>query len=161
MINRLPLSAIHDVRRLVFEAAERDGRRMAISVVDEAAALIYAERMEGCDARVLIHSMRKAYTAATMRRSTLYFRDQNTALGKSLADWGDPGMTQLPGGIDVRIEDEWFGAVGVGGNTPERDVELAEFARIELIARVSVGSHRTGRSTTVAAPPSRGDAATG
>jgi uncharacterized protein GlcG (DUF336 family) len=132
MINRLPLDRIYQARRLVFEAAARDGRYMAIAVVDEAAALIYAERMERCDARVLVHAMRKAYTSATMKRSTLYFRDQNAKLGKTLADWGGTELTQLPGGIDVRIGDEWYGAVGVGGNTPERDVELAELARKSL-----------------------------
>ncbi|GAA5201353.1 hypothetical protein GCM10023322_81190 [Rugosimonospora acidiphila] len=133
MINRLPLNRIHEARRLVFEAARADGRNMAIAVVDEAAALIYAERMENCDARVLTHAMRKAYTAATMHRSTLFFRDQNAELGKSLADWGDPMLTGLPGGVEVRIGDEWFGGVAVGGNTPERDVELAELARRTLI----------------------------
>jgi len=132
MINRLPLERIYEARRLVFEAAARDGRKMAIAVVDEAAALIYAERMEGCDARVLVHAMRKAYTSATMKRSTLFFRDQNAELGKTLADWGGTELTQLPGGVDVRIGDECYGAVGVGGNTPERDVELAELARKSL-----------------------------
>jgi uncharacterized protein GlcG (DUF336 family) len=132
MINRLPLDRIYQARHLVFEAAARDGRNMAIAVVDEAAALIYAERMEGCDARVLVHAISKAYTSATMKRSTLYFRDQNAELGKTLADWGGTELTQLPGGVDVRIGDEWYGAVGVGGNTPERDVELAELARKSL-----------------------------
>jgi uncharacterized protein GlcG (DUF336 family) len=132
MINRLPLDRIHQARRLVFEAAAQDGRTMAIAVVDEAAALIFAERMEGCDARVLVHAARKAYTSATMKRSTLLFRDQNAELGKTLADWGGPELTQLPGGVEVRIGDEWYGAVGVGGNTPERDVELAELARKTL-----------------------------
>jgi glc operon protein GlcG len=132
VINRIPLDRIHDVRDLVFHAAEQDGRKMAIAVVDEAAALIFAERMENCDARVLVHAMRKAYTAATMHRSTLFFRDQNAELGKSLADWGDPQLTQLPGGVELRRGDEWWGGVGVGGNTPERDVELAELACKEL-----------------------------
>lgn len=132
MINRVPLERIHQARRLVFEAAAQDGRAMAIAVVDEAAALVYAERMEGCDARVLVHAMRKAYTSATMKRSTLFFRDQNAELGKTLADWGGPELTQLPGGVDVRMGGEWYGAVGVGGNTPERDVELVELARKTL-----------------------------
>lgn len=129
MINRLPLERIHEARRVVFEQAEADGRAMAFAVVDEAAALVFAERMERCDARVLVHAMRKAYTSATMKRSTLFFRDQNAELGKTLADWGGPELTSLPGGVEVKIGGEWYGAIGVGGNTPERDVELAELAR--------------------------------
>jgi uncharacterized protein GlcG (DUF336 family) len=132
MINRIPLERIHEVRERVFEAAARDGRKMAFCVVDEAAALIFAERMEGCDARILEHAVRKAYTSATMKRSTLFFRDQNAELGKTLADWGGGELTQLPGGTDIKIGGECWGAVGVGGNTPERDVELAELARKAL-----------------------------
>ena len=132
MINRAPLDRIRLAAQLVFEAAAGDGRLMAIAVVDEAAALVYAERMEDCDARILVHAMRKAYTSATMKRSTLYFRDQNAELGKTLADWGGSELTQLPGGVEIRIGREWYGAVGVGGNTPDRDVELAELARKTL-----------------------------
>jgi len=132
MINRAPLDRIRLAAQLVFEAAAGDGRLMALAVVDEAAALVYAERMEDCDARILVHAMRKAYTSATMKRSTLYFRDQNAELGKTLADWGGSELTQLPGGVEIRIGREWYGAVGVGGNTPDRDVELAELARKTL-----------------------------
>jgi uncharacterized protein GlcG (DUF336 family) len=129
MINCLPLQLIHEARRVIFEQAESDGRKTAIAVVDEAAALVLAERMEGCDAHVLVPAMRKAPTSAIMKRSTLLFRDQNAELGKTLADWGGPELTSLPGGVEVKIGDAWYGAVGVGGNTAERDVELAEQAR--------------------------------
>jgi len=47
-----------------------------------------------------------------MKRSTLFFRDQNPELGKTLADWGGPELTPLPGGVEVKISDAWYGAVG-------------------------------------------------
>jgi uncharacterized protein GlcG (DUF336 family) len=131
MINRIPLATIRAAREVLFESGALDHRAMAIAVVDEAAGLVYAERMEDCHARVLVHAHRKAYTAATMRRDTLFFRDQNAELAKSLADWGDSMLTQLPGGVALGSGQDWWGGVGVGGNTEPRDIELAR-----LVARL-------------------------
>lgn len=128
MINRVPLERIYEARRRVFAAAERDRRQMAIAVTDEAAELVYGERMADCAARVLTHAIRKAYTAATMRRDTLVFRGENVERGKSLDDWGDRRLTQLQGGLVIRIGSEWYGGVAVGGHETERDEELARLA---------------------------------
>jgi len=61
MINCLPLQRIHEARRVIFEQAEPDGRKTAIAVVDEAAALVLAERVEGCDARAGPRDAQSAY----------------------------------------------------------------------------------------------------
>ena len=135
MINRVAAARIYEARRRVFEEAERDGRQMAIAVADEAAQLVYGERMEDCAARVLTHAIRKAYTAATMRRDTLVFRQENIEREKSLDDWGDPRLTQLQGGLVIRIGDEWYGGVAVGGHDFARDEELARLALDILISR--------------------------
>jgi uncharacterized protein GlcG (DUF336 family) len=134
LINRVPLARIYQARDLVFEAALTDGRRMAIAVVDEAAGLIFAERMEECDARVIVHASRKAYTAAVMKRSTVFFRDQNAEMGKTLADWGDPTLTHLPGGVALLADGQSWGGAAVGGNTTERDIELSEIVAKMLVS---------------------------
>ena len=134
MINQMPAERIYEARRQVFAAAEQDGRQMAIAVADEAAQLVYGERMADCASRVLTHAIRKAYTAATMRRDTLVFRDENIERGKSLADWGDQRLTQLQGGLVIRIGAEWYGAVAVGGHEFDRDEELARLALRILLA---------------------------
>lgn len=128
MINRVPGSLIYKARDKIFAEAERDGRQMAIAVMDEAAQLVFGERMERCADRVLRHAIRKAYTAATMRRDTLVFRDEDIERGKTLATWGDTNLTYLQGGLVIRIGDEWYGGVAVGGHTTERDEELAHVA---------------------------------
>lgn len=133
MINRVPAERIYEARRWVFEEAARDGRLMAIAVTDEAAQLVYAERMEGCHARVLRHAMRKAYTAAIMQRDTTTFHSENAERDKTLDDWGDPDLTHLGGGVVMMRGPECLGGVAVGGHEFHRDVELAALARDVLL----------------------------
>ena len=128
MINRVLTERIYAARDMVFAEAAKDQRFMAFAVADEAAGLVFGERMDGCHARVLRHAIRKAYTSATMRRDTRVFRDQNAEQGKTLADWGDVELTQLLGGLVIKIGDEWFGGMAVGGNEPDRDEALARAA---------------------------------
>jgi uncharacterized protein GlcG (DUF336 family) len=133
MINRVPNERIHAAVAAVFAAAERDGRAMALAVVDEAAELVFATRMEATPARVLTHAIRKAYTAATMQRDTIVLRDQDAELGKTLADWGDPRLTHLVGGVVLRRDGQWWGGVGAGGNATDRDDTLARLAATILM----------------------------
>jgi uncharacterized protein GlcG (DUF336 family) len=128
MINRVPTQRIYAARDMVFTEAAKEQRHMAFAVTDEAADLIFGERMTDCHARVLRHAIRKAYTSATMRRDTRTFRDQNTEQGKTLADWGDTQLTQLLGGLVIQIGTEWYGGIAVGGNEPDRDEALARAA---------------------------------
>ena len=58
----------------VFDQAKKDGRPVAVAVVDNHGELIASARMDGAHARVLRHAIRKAYTAAVMGRDTLAFK---------------------------------------------------------------------------------------
>lgn len=128
MINRVRNARIAEMARLVFEQAAGDSRLMAVAVTDEAGGLVFGASMEAAPARILTHAVRKAYTAAVMQRDTLAFRDQDDAMGKTLADWGDARLTHLVGGVVLRRDDQWWGGVGVGGNSTERDDELGQLA---------------------------------
>ena len=111
--------------------AEKDGQPMAFAVTDSYGELIALHRMDGTPPRVLRHSMRKAFTAGFMHRGTLEFKAQLEERESSLDDWGDLTLTTLQGGIPVRFKGEVIGAVGVGGNSIERDTEIA---RIGVLA---------------------------
>jgi len=128
MINRVPLDRIHRACEAVFAESKKDGRDMAFAVVDEAGGLIFAERDYDTATRVLTHSIRKAYTSAIMRRDTITFRDEDNERDKTLADWGDINLTHLVGGVVISIDGEWFGGAAVGGNSTERDDEIARIA---------------------------------
>jgi uncharacterized protein GlcG (DUF336 family) len=101
---------------------------MAFAVVDEAGGLIFGTRTEQCATRVLTHAIRKAYTSAIMRRDTIVFRDEDKERDKTLADWGDPNLTHLVGGVTVKMNGDWYGGMAVGGNSTERDDEIARIA---------------------------------
>lgn len=124
MINRIPNRLIWAAAELVFRSGADDGREMALAVVDESGALVFAAQSDRCHPRVLRVAMRKAYTAAVMRRDTVAFRDEDRAAGKDLTDWGDPMFTHLVGGVMLKAGEECYGGVGVGGNTTERDGEI-------------------------------------
>jgi len=112
------------------EAATRLGRPMAFAVADVGAEIIASARMDGAHPRILRHSIRKAYTAATMCRHTLAFKRDLEERGGVLDQWGDPDLTTLPGGLSVRQEGMSVGAVGAGGGGPHDE----EVARIMVAA---------------------------
>lgn len=130
----MPNDRILDAARKVFDEGDRDGRGMAFVVTDEAGNLVFGASMEGAAPRILKHSVRKAYTAAVMQRDTITLRDEDRDRGKTLDDWGDPMLTHLVGGVVIRHRGEWFGGAAVGGNSTERDDEIARIALEVLLA---------------------------
>jgi uncharacterized protein GlcG (DUF336 family) len=116
----------------VIEQAAADARRMAAVVADDRGHVICCARMDGAPERVLRFAVRKAYTAAVMGRDTVAFKRQMEATGRSLADYGDAQFTTLQGGVVAIWQGQVVGAVAVGGNTAERDEEIARQALILL-----------------------------
>ena len=112
------------------EAANTLGRPMAFAVADANAKMIACARMDGAHARILRHSIRKAYTAATMCRHTLSFARDLKERGGALGQWGDARLTTLPGGLVVQRDGHCVGAVGAGGGGPHD----------EAVARIMVAA---------------------
>jgi glc operon protein GlcG len=110
----------------VFEQAKKDGRAVAVAVVDNHGDLITCARMDGAHARVLRYAIRKAYTAAVMGRDTLAFKKDIQDAGRSLTDYGDSSLTTLQGGLVVRSGNQVVGAIASGGSPRQRDVEMAQ-----------------------------------
>ncbi len=108
--------------------ATKDNQPMSIAVADSYGELIACFRMDGSPPRVLRHSVRKAFTAGFMHRGTLDLKKQNAEREMELDDWGDMRVTTLQGGLPVRHKGEVVGAVGVGGNSVERDTEICHIA---------------------------------
>ncbi|HEX9661587.1 MAG TPA: heme-binding protein [Candidatus Binatia bacterium] len=110
----------------VFDQAKKDGRAVAVAVVDNHGDLITCARMDGAHARVLRHAIRKAYTAALMGRDTVAFKKDMQDAGRSLTDYGDSSLTTLQGGLVVRSGNQVVGAIASGGSPRLRDVEMAQ-----------------------------------
>ena len=125
------------------EAARKLGRPMAFAVSDASAGLIAAARMDGAHPRILRHSIRKAYTSATMCRNTLSFKADLEERGGNLEQWGDSDLTTLPGGLVVVSGDAFVGAIGAGGGGPH-DEAVAE-AMVRAMGFSPVADSRVSR----------------
>ena len=66
----------------------------------------------------------KARTAAIFRRPSKEFEDQ-TRSGR-VAALALPGATPLQGGIPITVDGKVIGAIGVSGNTPQEDEDIAK-----------------------------------
>lgn len=109
------------------EAAEKEaGRRGAtvvIAVVDDGGQLILLERLDDTQVASVEVGIGKARTAAIFRRPSKVFEDQ--IRDGRVAALALPGATPLQGGIPIIIDGKVVGAIGVSGNTPQEDEEIA------------------------------------
>jgi uncharacterized protein GlcG (DUF336 family) len=122
----LTLAQAQHALATIAAASAAAGYVVAIAIVDDRGDLIAAHRMDGCRPRWMRASLRKAYTAAVMDRSTENFHEEIVRRNLQIAYYGDPLFTALPGGIPILAPDgTTLGAIGVTGPTQGRDTELA------------------------------------
>jgi uncharacterized protein GlcG (DUF336 family) len=131
MLKKTMIGAIEARRALAaaVAAATADGQPMSFAVADSYGEVVAAVRMDGSPARVLRHAIRQAYTSGIMQRDTITFKQQLRERKGNLAEWGDPMLTLLPGGVAIFYGSEVIGAIGAGGGaTLARDSEIAHLA---------------------------------
>ena len=132
MITQMASLSCATARRIAeaaLEEAERNGLTVAVCVVDAQGHTLASARMEAATPPILTFAEDKAFTAATMRRSTRAIAERmasrpSLALGLStrqrLLPWG--------GGLPVLHEGVVIGAVGVSGAQEPEDIACAEAA---------------------------------
>jgi uncharacterized protein GlcG (DUF336 family) len=103
--------------------AERRGSTVVIAVVDDGGHLIVLNRLDDTQVASVEVGIAKARTAAIFRRNSGVFEDQIKA-GR-LASLVLPGATPLQGGVPILYRGKVIGAIGVSGNTPKEDEEIA------------------------------------
>lgn len=124
-------------------AAKALGKAMAFAIADHTGEMIATARMDGAHPRILRHSVRKAYTAATMCRHTLSFKRDLAEREGALDQWGDAKLTTLPGGLALEVNGKYVGAVGAGGGGP--DDEAVARAMVKAMGFEIVEDTRTRR----------------
>lgn len=132
MITMVPVLASATALQMVQEAVARatlDGWKIAVAVVDPAGVALACCRMDGVTPPIADYALDKAYTAATMRRSTTaYFErmDGSPSLRLGLANrdrllvWG--------GGLPIWHSGIVVGGIGVSGAQDFEDIACAEAA---------------------------------
>jgi glc operon protein GlcG len=104
------------------EAVKR-GATVVIVVVDDGGYPIVLHRLNDTQVASVEVGIGKARTAAIFRRPSKVFEDQ-VRYGR-VAALALPGATPLQGGIPIEYGGAVIGAIGVSGNTPQEDEEIA------------------------------------
>jgi glc operon protein GlcG len=117
-----------DLARHIVAAAEKDAARrgatVVIAVVDDGGHLIALHRLDDTQVASVDVGIGKARTAAIFRRPSKVFEDQIRE-GR-VAALGLSGATPLQGGVPILYQGKVIGAVGVSGNTPQEDEDIAK-----------------------------------
>jgi glc operon protein GlcG len=117
------LSAARKVIAAAEAEATKRGLGVVIVVVDDSGTLIELSRMDAAQIASVNVGIGKARTAAIYRRPSRVFEEQirdGRVAALALAD-----ATPLQGGVPILINSKVVGAVGVSGDSPQVDEEIA------------------------------------
>lgn len=104
-------------------AAKARGVEVVVVIVDDGGHVILLERMDGAQVASVNVGIGKARTAAIYRRPSRIFEDQvrnGRVAALALTD-----ATPLQGGVPVLLDGKVIGAIGVSGDTPQVDEDIA------------------------------------
>jgi glc operon protein GlcG len=111
----------------VASAAEADARRrglpVVIAVVDDAGELLLVERLDSTQVGSIKVGIGKARTAAHFRRPTRFFEEQ--VKNGRIVTLALDDFTPLQGGVPILAGGQFVGAIGVSGDSPQVDEEIA------------------------------------
>ncbi len=120
----LTLKAAKTIAAAAEAEANKRGSTVVIAVVDDGGHLLLLERLDNTQVASVEVAIGKARTAAIFRRPSKDFEDQiKNGRAASLVL---PGATPLQGGIPILVDGKVVGAIGVSGNTPQEDEDIAK-----------------------------------
>jgi len=119
----LSLEAAKTIAAAAESAARARGVGVVIAVVDDGGYLLVLHRLDDTQVASVNVGIGKARTAAIYRRPSKVFEDQIKAgrvAALALAD-----STPLQGGVPITLDGKVVGAIGVSGDTPQVDEDIA------------------------------------
>jgi len=132
----LPTKEVLTLRaaKTIAEAAETEARRrsatVVIAVVDDSGYLLVLHRLDDTQVASVEVGIAKARTAAIFRRPSKVFEDQ--VKNGRISALALPGAAALQGGIPILHHGRVVGAIGVSGNTPQEDEDIARVGAAAL-----------------------------
>ena len=120
----LTLESLRRSRRQLKPKPSKRGSTVVIVVVDDGGYLLVLERLDDTQVASVEVGIGKARTAAIFRRPSKVFEDQ--VRDGRVAALALPGATPLQGGVPIIVEGKVIGAIGVSGNTPQEDEDIAK-----------------------------------
>jgi glc operon protein GlcG len=130
----LTLEAATRVGAAAYAEAVKRGATVVIVVVDDGGHVVFLERLNDTQVASVDVGIGKARTAAIFRRPSKVFEDQ--IRDGRVASLALPGATPLQGGIPLEINGRVIGAIGVSGNTPQEDEDIAKAGATALTAAI-------------------------
>ena len=103
--------------------AKLEGARVVIAVVDEGGNLLLLQRLDDTQVASVNVGIDKARTAAIFRRPSKVFEEQVRNGRVAALAWH--GAVPLQGGVPIVVEGQVIGAIGVSGETPDQDEDIA------------------------------------
>lgn len=119
----LSFEAARKVAAAAESAARAKGVGVVIVIVDDGGHVILLHRLDDAQVASVNVGIGKARTAAIYRRPSRDFEEQIKAgriAALALAD-----ATPLQGGVPIKLEGRVIGAIGVSGDTPQVDEDIA------------------------------------
>jgi glc operon protein GlcG len=117
-----------NVAKKIAAAAEAEANRRhltaVIVVVDDGGHPVLLQRLDNTQVASVEVGIGKARTAAIFRRPSKDFEDQ-IKQGR-IAALALPGATPLQGGVPILFEGKVIGAIGVSGESPQEDEDVAK-----------------------------------
>ncbi|WP_137876067.1 heme-binding protein [Rhodococcus sp. Q] len=139
MQNDMDLTRARAAAEAALTAAERDGKRISIAVVDHRGQDVLVLRGDGAPWFTAGVARAKAATAALMGAASgdlAGLRAAHPELLDLIGAQTPQPMTTLAGGVPVRLGVDVVGAIGVSGADPDEDVA---FARAGIAALRAIG----------------------
>jgi glc operon protein GlcG len=115
--------------------AKKRGATVVIVVVDDGGQLLLLERLDDTQVASVEVGIGKARTAAIFRRPSKVFEDQ--VRDGRVAALALPGATPLQGGVPIEVDGKVIGAIGVSGNTPQEDEDIAKIGAANAAAAIA------------------------
>ena len=117
-----------DAAKKAMAAAEAEAMKnnwpMAIVILDSTGHPVMLHRLDNTQYGSIRVAEDKAQTALDFRRPSKVFEDQ--VRDGRVAALALPGATPLQGGVPIVFEGKVIGAIGVSGNTPQEDEDIAK-----------------------------------
>jgi glc operon protein GlcG len=140
MLTRTAVKLSHEGAMLVLNAAVQAALDMGvpqcIAIVDEGCNLLAFIRMDGSRVLSVDSATRKAMTAASTGLPT-GGNGMEKAVALALAT--DGRVTNLLGGLPLKVDGQVVGGIGVGSGTGEQDLEIASAAVARFEAATASG----------------------
>ncbi len=119
----LTLAAAEKIAAAAQEEAKRRNATVVIVVVDDGGYPLIIKRLDDTQVASVDVGIGKARTAAIFRRPSRDFEEQ--IKNGRLASLVLTGATPLQGGLPLIVDGKTIGAIGVSGNTPQEDEDIA------------------------------------